>query len=239
MKHICSVTSIAFAAFVLLSGLGCDDGNGQLPTNTNPDNPPATTSCGTVNCAVGQYCQDPTLAICQNGCLTDSNCASNQTCQKTAGATTGACVNKVVEPPTPTGNCDAFCSKSMACNPSITAAQCEQVCAGLNDTCKSCIAGANCASLDDETACQSECGAGPPPAKYEHLLDSCAALCQGDLSCVKAPNASGGDDGICTKQCGTVFDCDDLEGLKGIDTWECSSDISGAAKACVPFGWPE
>jgi len=161
---------------------------------------------------------------------------------KAAGEDEGTCQNNV-QPPPPTGTtCETVCQKLMACDPSITQAQCDQTCAGFNDTCKTCIAGENCTALSSGTACMTECGAGPnpnpnpnpTPAEYEHLLDSCAALCQDNLTCA---TPIGGGDGICTKPCGTSFDCEDLDGLKGVDTWVCSDEVSGG-QACVPFGWP-
>jgi hypothetical protein len=97
--------------------------------------------------------------------------------------------------------------------------------------------GASCADLNNETACVAECGGEEPDPTYPNLLDSCTALCTDGLQCIKAADAELGDSGICTTTCGTVFDCDPLEGQKGVDIWDCEDNIQGANKACVPFGW--
>jgi len=60
--------------------------------------------------------------------------------------------------PTTVG-CADFCAKLAACGSSFTPAQCDQLCAGLNDACKSCVLNANCPELMKEPpACAAECG---------------------------------------------------------------------------------
>ncbi len=55
------------------------------------------TECGSFlggeSCSPGQYCEDPTFSECDNGCLSDVNCASNQYCYKTGGQNVGICEN--------------------------------------------------------------------------------------------------------------------------------------------------
>lgn len=49
---------------------------------------------GTQNtCQPGQYCADDTFSTCSAGCLSDTNCASNQACVKDAGLQVGVCQN--------------------------------------------------------------------------------------------------------------------------------------------------
>lgn len=55
------------------------------------------TPCGTFggsakSCQAGQYCSDETLSKCDSGCLSNTNCASDQTCKKGDG-NVGNCVN--------------------------------------------------------------------------------------------------------------------------------------------------
>ena len=46
------------------------------------------TPCGAQSCPAGEYCLNQACAV---GCLTDSNCASTQRCEKTAGHDVGSC----------------------------------------------------------------------------------------------------------------------------------------------------
>ena len=109
-------------------------------------------------CQAGQFCEDSDLRICADGCLADNNCASNQTCDKSGGGNVGTCQN--------TGgnnggtSLEAFCDKIMACDSSVSSAMCEQVYNGVNETCRSCVAGENCPALNDfdNPACARECG---------------------------------------------------------------------------------
>ncbi len=250
MKRIAVVTLVFAGALALAVSCGGSDrrsgggGGGNPPSGGEGEgegSPARTgvTECGGVQCQAGQYCDN---LICENGCLSNDNCAGDQTCQKEAGENEGTCQNVVAEgegEPEGVSLAD-FCTKVKACNPATTDALCEQMYNGVNEACRQCIVNANCS---DENACQAECGGGPSEGEGEapqcpdHLLSSCTALCQGDLTCVKKPDAGMGDDGICTIQCGTVFDCEQVEGCAGTDTWECDDDIDGANKACVPFAW--
>lgn len=66
------------------------------------DQPPAKghTACGdfisdgTVFCAPGSYCVDPTFSECRPGCLSNENCAEDQRCVKADGSNLGTCQNQ-------------------------------------------------------------------------------------------------------------------------------------------------
>jgi len=154
---IALATCLALAAAVVACG-PTDDGDSDGSSSSSSGSANGVTPCGAFDgspksCPAGQYCADETLSICENGCLSNTNCADDQLCQKDPGYDVGTCQN--------TGSavsCADLCAKLQACDPAITQAQCDQACAGLNDTCKSCIVGANCTELNDGTACYAECG---------------------------------------------------------------------------------
>lgn len=101
-------------------------------------------------CQPGQYCADQTFSDCQNGCLNDSNCASNQTCSKEAAANTGTCQNNAIEI-----SCDDVCDRVLACDPVTPRNVCMQDCGGFNDECKTCLMDVNCNESSD---CWEACG---------------------------------------------------------------------------------
>ena len=133
---------------------GGDNGGGD---NGGSDNA-GQTPCGNFPefedkfCQAGQYCKDMTFSECASGCLSDNNCASNQTCAKENGEQVGVCQNK---PMMVDGECEAVCTKMKACDPTITNETCNQFCAGVSSACRACVADANCA---DPEACLSACG---------------------------------------------------------------------------------
>lgn len=60
--------------------------------------PNGTTSCGErggepVMCQAGQYCESPTFGRCELGCLSNANCAIDQSCVKAADQNVGTCQN--------------------------------------------------------------------------------------------------------------------------------------------------
>lgn len=71
------------------------------PTNgdDDDDNEPVCTDrgftdgCSGSTCQPGQYCNAEGAGFdeCTNGCLSDTNCACNQTCQKSPGEQVGVC----------------------------------------------------------------------------------------------------------------------------------------------------
>ena len=152
----------ALFALALASSTACgndDSGSGNTGvggatgtpgTGTGTGN--GTTPCGGQTCSAGQHCDN---LLCQDGCLADTNCASNQTCVKAGGVNTGSCQNNTVTPP-PTGGVtlEAFCKKAKACRPVTTDAECKQIFDGTNETCHVCVVGSNCGGSD---ACRTEC----------------------------------------------------------------------------------
>lgn len=126
-------------------GGGGDTGGGRTPCGNFPD-------LQDKFCQAGQYCEDMTISSCASGCLSDNNCANNQTCAKEDGENVGSCQNK---PGSVDAACDAVCAKMQACDPMVTAEQCNQFCAGVSSECRACVADANCA---DPEECWSVCG---------------------------------------------------------------------------------
>jgi len=122
---------------------GGTGGNGITACGNFPDQQPKS-------CQAGQYCADEGFSECLNGCLSNVNCTSDQSCIKEAGQNVGTC--QTVQGSVP---CDTVCSKLKACAPATTDEMCDQFCAGTNDACKTCVANANCTDAD---ACTAECG---------------------------------------------------------------------------------
>ncbi len=132
---------------------GCSvDVEDDESSSTGSSGSNGVTDCGSAVCQACQYCFDETFNDCSNGCLSNTNCAGDQTCQKGAGEDVGSCQNNGGG-----HNCAALCTKLQACDPSVTQGMCDQFCAGTNATCQQCILDANCS---DETACDSECSLG-------------------------------------------------------------------------------
>lgn len=124
---------------------GSTSANGVTPCGNFPDLIAKT-------CQAGQYCADEGFSECKVGCLSNTNCADNQTCEKAAGADVGACQNV-----TSGVSCADFCAKITVCDSSITMAQCNEVCPGFNDTCKKCVVDGNCPAII-EGSCDAACG---------------------------------------------------------------------------------
>jgi len=107
----------------------------------------------TVVCQAGQYCADAVFGECQNGCLSNDNCTSEQVCEKAGGMNVGSCQNTGSDGPTE----EEFCTKLLACDPSGTAEECSQAYAGTNEACHQCIVDANCGDILDGS-CDEDCG---------------------------------------------------------------------------------
>ena len=106
-----------------------------------------------VICAAGQYCADQNFQDCQNGCLSNDNCAGDQTCIKAAGEDVGSCQNNTTTPTGPT--VEEFTTKCLACGlDTVTADQCAQIYNAVSEACRTCIVASNC---NDETACEADC----------------------------------------------------------------------------------
>jgi len=63
-----------------------------------PNLAPGFTACGDfpagpVTCQPGQYCEDAIFSNCEPGCLSNLNCAADQTCIKDSGENIGTCQN--------------------------------------------------------------------------------------------------------------------------------------------------
>jgi len=100
-----------------------------------PDNQPKT-------CQPGQYCSDEKFSDCSTGCLSNVNCASDQTCVKAAGQDEGTCQNNSTST-TSTGmttdqlaRCKAACTKLLQCSliDAGEGAQCDNECNGLSES---------------------------------------------------------------------------------------------------------
>ena len=140
------------------TGDGDSDSDSDSGGDTGAD---GSTPCGMfgnepVTCAAGQYCADSVLTLCENGCLTNDNCAADQTCIKEDGDDVGSCQNN--DPDPPDGPTEAeFCEKLLVCDMSGTMEQCSLVYTGTNVDCHQCIVDGNCGDIIDGT-CDAACG---------------------------------------------------------------------------------
>jgi hypothetical protein len=130
------------------AGGGGSSGNN---TSTSSGGSNGTTPCGAVDgspkqCIAGQYCKDETLSICDNGCLSNSNCASDQQCMKDSGANVGSCQG------TATKDCATFITKCQACQGGSSCTQ--AFCDAASAECITCVNNSNCGQ-----GCDSACGA--------------------------------------------------------------------------------
>lgn len=120
------------------------------------------TDCGmfgdeAVVCQAGQYCQDQVLSTCVNGCLSNDNCTSEQTCEKESGEEVGTCQNVGAGGP----SLEDFCSKLLTCDPSGTMEICETFYNGTNEDCHNCVVDGNCGDINgdiDGGSCDAACG---------------------------------------------------------------------------------
>lgn len=106
-----------------------------------------------VVCQAGQYCADQVLGDCQNGCLSNDNCTSEQTCEKAAGEDVGSCQNTGPGGP----SLDEVCMKLLTCDQSGTMDQCTTFYNATNEGCHQCIVDGNCGDINDGS-CDSSCG---------------------------------------------------------------------------------
>jgi hypothetical protein len=112
------------------SGSGGASGSGAAGAGDTP--------CGVSRCEAGQHCNN---GLCVDGCLSDSNCASNQRCEDIDDLShIGTCRNVATAP---AKDCQTFCAKAAACM-DPEAALCEQKCAGLSSECVACVNDSNC-----------------------------------------------------------------------------------------------
>ena len=94
--------SVALWCAAVVTGIACGDGGGDDDGDSCDAQVQGFTGCGlgSVKCQPGQYCDD--FQQCQNGCLSDVNCACNQVCSKAAGVNEGTCTAKPVDDDTGT-----------------------------------------------------------------------------------------------------------------------------------------
>jgi len=133
-------------------GDGDGDGGGDGVTDCTPP------GLDEVLCQAGQYCADQVLGLCENGCLSNTNCASDQECIKEDGEDVGTCQNTDT---TTTGaegpTLEEFCDKALACDPSGTMAECEMIYNGTIAECHQCFVDSNCGDIVDGV-CDEACG---------------------------------------------------------------------------------
>jgi hypothetical protein len=109
--------------FLSFAFLACGPAGGGGGTGTSVQ---GITACGDFGgspkkCQPGQYCKDESLSMCENGCLSNVNCASDQYCDKSTGMTVGNCENSQQQSQPDGGggaelaHCLAACDKAGAC----------------------------------------------------------------------------------------------------------------------------
>jgi len=143
---------VILAACSLLFACGSDDaadggddddgGKGGLDTGF--------TECGEFTCQPGQHCDN---FVCLDGCLSNVNCAADQSCAEIDSASKlGTCQNEPGSSsgPGPDKDCAAFCDKATACG---APEQCQQICDAASSECVSCVIDSNCGQ-----GCESLCG---------------------------------------------------------------------------------
>lgn len=130
-----SLTSMFIAGILAVSLVACNE-----PDDSDEGE---TTNCGSINCIPGQYCLDPLVSLCENGCLTDDNCADNQFCEM-GFYDHGQCVNREepVDPVDQLERCQDACSTMVSCD-LLTApdgSACQSQCASADDNTRRSIA---------------------------------------------------------------------------------------------------
>lgn len=177
MKSSTLLVALLTSSLVVACGGSGSDNGGSSGTSGTPEssgNPgtterTGTTNCGVQTCQAGAYCLN---LACVPGCLSNTNCASAESCEKSGGNTVGTCNRTNVESPdaAPVApDCTTFCSKLEACDPqgwSTVTAQCSQakgrtcacidVCGAKKSSCISCVnAAATCG--DANNSCGMAC----------------------------------------------------------------------------------
>lgn len=177
MRTYSAVSSILWSVLVACAVISCsggDDGGGTDSASTGTTTgggttagtssetggmlDPGVTDCTPpglpqVLCQAGQYCEDMVLGMCTNGCLSNANCAADQTCEKAGGANEGTCQNVGGDGPTEA----EFCAKLLVCDPSGTMEQCSTIYKGTNEGCHTCVVDGNCGDINNG-ACDAACG---------------------------------------------------------------------------------
>jgi hypothetical protein len=132
---------IPICFFVLAAGCG---GESSDTATASEDEDRGFTSCGGFQeCQPGQYCYDDTFGECLSGCLSNENCAFDQTCDKVPGDNVGTCQNEgsgggaeaLDCPNDESSACMHGCELLDFCGALTPAeyAQCEAICAASGD----------------------------------------------------------------------------------------------------------
>lgn len=160
---------------LLIAGCG---GTGDRGTSSPRSPGQQTTNCGGVSCQAGQYCADDRFGRCENGCLSDGNCADNQFCDKT-------------QHPDPfddnVGSCENEEATRMMPPSTDELARCKQACTILT--------GCSAISAADAVECNNGCTTASE-AQRKAVAD-----CVGEWDC-------GGGIPACTNiECGPAYPC--------------------------------
>ena len=164
-----SMFSFVSVAFTLVALTGCG-GSSTTPLQQG------YTACGSVTCSPGQNCANPSLSVCEEGCISDANCLSGQTCDPN-GFPTRICIGSSLPdagvPQTDGGTdtlaaCRAACEHFQTCGlAAAEAAQCRTDCATLTEDQRAAIAVCGDTACTSVTSClgvqclsSDDCGPG-------------------------------------------------------------------------------
>jgi len=170
LRHASFQVGLLVALALGASGLGCSSSDADTPQKG-----PGYTECGDVTCAPGQHCPQPSLSICEEGCLTDANCVAPQICDPDA-LNFRKCIGAT--PPTDSlAACKAACDHFQTCGLAAgETAQCRTDCEGLTEDQRAVIA--NCddeacsalpACLGVQCVSNNDCGSGQSCVGYACL----------------------------------------------------------------------
>jgi hypothetical protein len=145
---------VSVLALALASAFGAA---GQEMDSETPMKGPGYTECGDVTCSPGQHCEQPSVSICEEGCLTDENCPTNQICDPDA-TTFRQCIGSSssssstgMPPVDSLAACKAACDHFQTCGLAAgDAAKCRTDCEGATKDQQTAIG--NCG---DDIACSA------------------------------------------------------------------------------------
>lgn len=160
---------VSFLALAIgVVGVGCQSSDEETPAKG-----PGYTECGDVTCSPGQHCAQPSVSICEEGCLTDENCPKQQICDPDGGAFRQCIGSTTTNPPADSlAACKAACDHFQTCGLSAgETAQCRTDCEGLTE---------------DQRAAIANCGKTECSSVASCLGVQCVSTndCQNDQSCV-------------------------------------------------------
>jgi hypothetical protein len=223
-RRVLAVSVVAMMA-------SCGDGDNTGPGNDS-GGPDALgvgfTVCGSATCQPGQYCYDSNTSFCSNGCLSNVNCAADQTCDTSSGHT-GTCRNKGgdVTPPetcTPTPTFNDECGQMALCL-DVSQTDYTHVYKCVETT--PCEGSGQC----QPGATGAVCNDGYLPAKGKICLPgSCSTTsnCPADSSCLKQ---QGGILGSCSSGAMGSVCLDDSDCISGLT---CTGAFPGTFGFCLP-----